>query len=38
MREVNIMIIDAFTISAAVVAMIVIISVITVSCKQHQEN
>ena len=38
MWEVDIMIIDAFTISAAVIAMAVIISVIAVSCNQHQED
>ena len=37
-REVNIMIIDAFTISAAVVAMAVIITVIAVMSKHHEER
>ena len=38
MREVNIMIIDAFTISAAVIAMAVIISVIALMRKHHEER
>ena len=38
MREVTIMIIDAFTISAAVIAMALIVSIIALSCNHHQEN
>lgn len=38
MREVLIMIIDAFTISAAVVATALIVSVIALSRDHHQEN